>query len=53
MPTRVMQSWRAGDRVRWSGQLGWFVTDLNDGTHAHIRIGQRLYRVRLADLTRA
>ena len=50
-PTRVMQSWRTGDRVRWGGQHGLFVIDLHDGTHANIRIGHRLYRVRLADLS--
>jgi hypothetical protein len=36
--------------VRWSGQLGFFGRDLDDGTHAEIRIWQRRYRVCLADL---
>jgi len=47
---RITPSWRTGDRVRWGGQLGSFGRDLEDGTQAEIRIGHRLYRVRIADL---
>ena len=47
---RINPSWRHGDRVRWGGLLGSFGRDLEDGTHAEIRIGHRLYRVRIADL---
>ena len=48
---RISPSWRTGDRVRWGEQLGSFGRNLDDGTHAEIRIGPRLYRVRLADLS--
>ena len=47
---RINPSWRHGDRVRWGGQLGTFGHDLDDGIHAEIHIGHRLYRVRIADL---
>jgi hypothetical protein len=47
---RINPGWRTDDRVRWGGQLGSFGRDLEDGTHAEIRIGHRLYRVRIADL---
>ena len=47
---QISPSWRIGDRVRWSGRLGFFGRDLDDGTHAEIRIEHRRYRVRLADL---
>jgi hypothetical protein len=50
LPTRVSPSWRPGDRVRWGGRLGSFLHEVGDGTHAEIRIEQRIYRVRLADL---
>jgi hypothetical protein len=50
LSTRTTEMWRHGDRVRWSGQVGVFTADLHDGVHAHIRIGHRLCRVRLADL---
>jgi hypothetical protein len=30
--------------------LGYFGRDVEDGTHAEIRIGHRLYLVRIADL---
>jgi hypothetical protein len=51
IPVRIRPSWRIGDKVRWSGQLGFFGRNLDDGTHAEIRIRQRRYRVRLADLS--
>jgi hypothetical protein len=47
---QISPSWRSGDRVRWTGRLGFFGRDLDDGTHAEIRVEQRRYRVRLADL---
>jgi len=46
-------NWRTGDRVRWGGQLGSFERDLDNGTHAEIRIGHRLHRLHLIDLIRA
>jgi hypothetical protein len=48
LPTRIAPQWRVGDRVRWGGQLGSFGRNLDDGTHAEIRIGHRLYRVRIS-----
>jgi hypothetical protein len=48
--TRLTPQWRMGDRVAWGGRVGSFLRDLNDGTHAEIRIEQRTYRVRIADL---
>ena len=50
LPTRVSPNWHTGDRVAWGGRVGSFLRDLNDGIHAEIRIEQRIYRVRLADL---
>jgi hypothetical protein len=48
---QITPTWRIGDRVRWTGRLGFFRRDLDDGIHAEIRIEQRRYRVRLADLS--
>jgi hypothetical protein len=48
--TRMMPQWRIGDRVSWGGRVGSFMRDLNDGVHAEIRIEQRTYRVKIADL---
>jgi len=50
IPTRLTPQWRIGDRVAWGGRVGSFMRNLNDGVHAEIRIEQRLYRVRIADL---
>ena len=46
----VSPQWRMGDRVSWAGRLGSFLRDLNDGIHAEIRIEQRVYRVKVAEL---
>jgi hypothetical protein len=46
----MMPQWRIGDRVGWGGRVGSFMRDLNDGVHAEIRIEQRVYRVKIADL---
>jgi hypothetical protein len=50
IPTRLTPQWRLGDRVSWGGRVGSFMRALNDGIHAEIRIEQRAYRVRIADL---
>jgi len=47
---RFSPQWRLGDRVSWGGRVGSFLRDLNDATYAEIRIEQRTYRVRIADL---
>src|SRR5207248_3179413 len=49
-PLRINPIWNVGDRVSWGGRFGSFVRNLNDGIHAEIRIEQRTYRVRIADL---
>jgi hypothetical protein len=38
--------WRPGDRVRWRDRS----RDIGDGEHAEVTIGQRIYRVRRAEL---
>ncbi|MBV8894259.1 MAG: hypothetical protein JO266_20185 [Acidobacteria bacterium] len=48
--TRITPQWHLGDRVSWGGRTGSFLRALNDAEHAEIRIEQRLYRVRIADL---
>ena len=50
IPTRLTPQWRLGDRVAWGGRVGSFVRELNDGIHAEIRIEQRAYRVRIAEV---
>jgi hypothetical protein len=47
---RLGPTWRAGDRVRWLGLAGVFRRDLDDGEHAEIAIGERVYRVRAKEL---
>jgi len=48
--TRVPPTWRPGDRVRWKDRAGTYRRDTGDGEHAEIVIGERVYRVRTADL---
>jgi hypothetical protein len=50
LPTRIGPTWKLGDRVSWGGRFGSFGRALADGIHAEIRIEQRVYRVRVADL---
>jgi len=52
-PSQVYASrvWHPGDKVRWRDRISDFQRDLGDGEHAEIRIFDRTYRVRLADLT--
>jgi hypothetical protein len=50
MPTRINPVWRLGDRVSWGGRVGSFLRAFTDGIHAEVRIEQRVYRVRIADL---
>ena len=42
--------WRSGDRVRWNDRDGVFQRDLGDGENAEIKLGDRIYRVRLTEL---
>ena len=50
IPIRVSPQWHLGDRVSWGGRVGTFLRELNDQIHAEIRIDQRAYRVRIAEL---
>jgi len=50
-PTRIMPAWRAGDRVRWKERVGAFRREVGDGEHAEVTIGERVYRVRLQELS--
>ena len=43
-------TWRRGDQVRWKERAGVFRRDIGDGEHAEIAIGERVYRVRTAEL---
>ena len=47
---RINRVWHPGDQVRWRGRIGGFCRDLSDGEHAEIKIADRIYRVRVADL---
>ena len=50
IPIRVSPQWHLGERVSWGGRVGTFLRELNDQIHAEIRIDQRAYRVRIAEL---
>lgn len=49
-PTRIIPVYRPGDPVRWKERAGVFRRDVGDGEHAEITLGERIYRVRIADL---
>jgi hypothetical protein len=51
VPTRVAPACRPGDTVRWKDRAGMFRRDLGDGEHAEISFGERVYRVRVSELT--
>ena len=46
----VTPTWRRGDQVRWKDRVGVFRRDVGDGEHAEVVIGERVYRVRMAEL---
>ena len=48
---RAVPNWRAGDRVQWKDRTGVYHRDVGDGEHAEVTIGERIYRVRLSELT--
>jgi hypothetical protein len=50
-PARISPAWRAGDAVRWKGRAGVFARDVGDGEHAEIVIAERVYRVRIGELS--
>jgi len=47
---RVTPIWKAGDQVRWQGRIGVFRRHVGDDVHAEVTSGERVYRVRVADL---
>jgi len=49
-PAPVKLNWRPGERVRWNDRDGVFQRDLGDGENAEIKLGERVYRVRLSEL---
>jgi hypothetical protein len=49
-PTPVKPNWRPGERVRWNDRDGVFQRELGDGENAEIKLGERVYRVRLSEL---
>ena len=49
-PIRITPSYRTGDPVRWKDRAGLFRREIGDGEHAEIAIGERIYRVRIAEL---
>ena len=49
-PVPLTRHWRSGDRVRWNDRDGVFQRDLGDGENAEIKLGDRIYRVRLTEL---
>ena len=49
--SRVRPSWGAGGGVRWQGRAGIFQRDVGDGEHAEIMVADRVYRVRIKELS--
>ena len=49
-PTRIVRVWRAGEAVRWKDRTGTYRHDVGDGEHSEITLGDRVYRVRTAEL---
>ena len=50
IPTRIAPVWRVGERVRWKDRVGSYRRDTGDGEHSEIVLGERVYRVRTAEL---
>jgi len=50
VPTRIRPTYRPGERVKWKGRDGVFRREVDDGEHAEVAIGERIYRVRLTEL---
>ena len=51
VPGRISPTWRVGEPVRWKGRAGVFRRDVGDGEHAEIGIAERVYRVRIGELS--
>jgi len=50
LPKRIGPVWKPGDQVRWQARSGVFRRHVGDGEHAEVVSGERVYRVRVADL---
>lgn len=42
--------WKPGDQVQWQARTGVFRRHVGDDVHAEVVSGERVYRVRVADL---
>lgn len=51
VPARITPTWRAGDQVRWQGRVGIFRREVGDDEHADISWNDRVYRVRIKELS--
>ena len=47
----AIRVWHVGDQVHWRDRIGVFSRDLGDGEHAEVKIGDRTYRLRTAELS--
>ena len=50
-PAKVTPVWRASMPILWKGRAGVFRRDVGDGEHAEVVIDERVYRVRISELT--
>lgn len=50
-PTEIARLWRWGEAVRWQDRTGVYRRDVGDGEHAEVLIGERVYRVRIDELS--
>lgn len=48
---RIVPAWQPGAPVRWKDRAGTYRRDTGDGEHSEIAIGERVYRVRTAELS--
>lgn len=49
-PRRITPAWKPGDQVQWQARTGVFRRHVGDDVHAEVVSGERVYRVRVADL---
>ena len=49
-PTPIAPTWPPGAAVSWKGRSGTYRRDVGDGEHSEIAVGERVYRVRTAEL---
>jgi hypothetical protein len=50
-PVRIAPIRRPGEQVQWKGRVGVFRRDAGDGEHAEIVLSERVYRVKLSELS--